>query len=58
MLIRILTALLYAAQGWQKARQTERMVGELRYLSRGRVYHYPGEVRTRERLTKLYEGQE
>lgn len=55
MLIRILTALIYMTQRRDRARQMNRDVKLLRSLSSGRVYHYPGESRVRDRLTKLYE---
>jgi hypothetical protein len=58
MLKILITAFLQARLGWTRARQVARMTNELRMLSRGRVYHYPGERRTRDRLTRLYEGQE
>lgn len=55
MLIRILTALIYMLNSRQKARQINRDVRLLRSLSSGRVYHYPGEDRVRDRVTKHYE---
>lgn len=58
MLMRILTALIYMTHKRQAARQITRDVRLLRSLSSGRVYHYPGEGRVRDRLTKAYENQE
>jgi hypothetical protein len=58
MLKILIEAILQAYVGWARARQIARMTNELRYLSRGKVYQYAGEHRTRERLTKLYGEQE